>query len=602
MSTADVILKNGRIATGDPRNPRAEAAAIKGGRFSAVGSEKEAMAESGPGTQVIDLGGRTVIPGLIDSHIHTIRGGLNYNLELRWDGVPSVSDALRMLREQARRTPAPQWVRVVGGWNEFQFAERRMPTLDEINEAAPDTPVFVLYLYGLAMLNGAALRAVGYTKDTPNPPGGEIARDKQGHPTGLLLAKPNAMILYATLAKGPKLSYEDQVNSSRHFMRELNRLGLTSVIDAGGGFQNYPEDYRVVEELHRQGQLTLRIAYNLFTQRPKEELDDFRKWTDMVRPGQGDAFYRVNGAGEMLVYSAADFEDFLEPRPDLPPALESQLEQVVRHLVEKRWPFRLHATYDESITRFLDVFERVNREIPFSGLRWWFDHAETISPRSLDRTRALGGGIAIQNRMAFQGEHFVSRYGKDAAANSPPIQRMRQMQIPVGAGTDATRVSSYNPWLALYWLVTGKTVGGTTLYGEANRTSREEALDLYTQGSAWFSAEEGEKGTIAPGKLADLAVLSADYFSVADEEIKRLESVLTVVGGRVVYGSGDFGSLAPPLPPVSPSWSPVGAYGGYSTGHAASVSARSRSPHSHPSHPETRIHSAWDGGCDCFVF
>src|SRR6187549_842863 len=207
MSTADVILKNGRIATGDPRNPRAEAAAIKGGRFSAVGSEKEAMAESGPGTQVIDLGGRTVIPGLIDSHIHTIRGGLNYNLELRWDGVPSVSDALRMLREQARRTPAPQWVRVVGGWNEFQFAERRMPTLEEINAVSPDTPVFILHLYDRAILNRAALKAVGYTKDTPNPPGGEIQKDAKGEPTGLIIATPNAQILYATLGKGPKLSY-----------------------------------------------------------------------------------------------------------------------------------------------------------------------------------------------------------------------------------------------------------------------------------------------------------------------------------------------------------------------------------------------------------
>jgi hypothetical protein len=277
VAVADLILKNGRIATGNARSASAEAVAIQGGRFLAVGSEKEIMAQRGPATQVIDLEGRTVIPGLIDSHIHTIRGGLNYHLELRWDGVPSLADALRRLREQARRTPPPQWVRVVGGWNEFQFAERRMPTLDEINAAAPETPVFVLYLYGLALLNGAALRALGYTRDTPNPRSGEIQRDKQGNPTGLLLAKPNALILYSALAQGPKLSYDDQVNSTRHFMRELNRLGLTSVIDAGGGFQNYPDDYKVVEDLHQQGQLTVRIAYNLFTQRPKEELDDFRK-------------------------------------------------------------------------------------------------------------------------------------------------------------------------------------------------------------------------------------------------------------------------------------------------------------------------------------
>ena len=237
---ADLILTNGRIATVDAACAFAQAVAIGGGRFLAVGSDQEIMGLRGSKTEVVDLGRRTVIPGLNDSHMHPIRGGLNYNMELRWDGVPSLADALRMLKEQAARTPPPQWVRVVGGWTEFQFAERRMPTLDEINRAAPDTPVFVLHLYDRALLNGAALRAVGYTKDTPEPPGGEIQRDKQGNPTGLLIARPNASILYSTLAKGPKLSREDQINSTRHFMRELNRFGVTSAIDAGGGFQNYP--------------------------------------------------------------------------------------------------------------------------------------------------------------------------------------------------------------------------------------------------------------------------------------------------------------------------------------------------------------------------
>ncbi len=326
---ADSIIIKGRIATIDEKRSFAQAVAIKGGRFIAVGSDQEIMAYKGEKTKVIDAGGRTVIPGLNDSHLHTIRGGLNYNMELRWDGVPSLADALRMLREQAQRTPPPQWVRVVGGWTEFQFAERRMPTLDEINEVAPETPVFVLHLYDRAFLNGAALRAVGYTKDTPDPPAGEIQRDGKGNPTGLIVAKPNAYILYATLAKGPKLSYEDQMNSSRQFMRELNRLGLTSVIDAGGGFQNYPEDYGVITDLAKQGLITTRIAYNLFTQRPKLEFDDFSKWIKMVKPGQGDGFFRMNGAGEMLVFSAADFEDFLEPRPDLVPTLEAELKKVV---------------------------------------------------------------------------------------------------------------------------------------------------------------------------------------------------------------------------------------------------------------------------------
>ncbi len=610
---ADLIVTNGRIATQDERRSFAAACAMKDGRFIAVGTEKDVMSHRGERTEVFDLSGRTVIPGLIDSHMHPIRGGLNYNMELRWDGVPSLADALRMLKEQAGRTPAPQWVRVVGGWSEFQFAERRMPTLDEINAAAPDTPVFVLHLYDRAFLNGAALRAVGYTKDTPAPPGGEIERDRAGNPTGLLVARPNAMILYSTLFKGPKLSREDQMNSSRLFMRELNRFGITSAIDAGGGFQNYPDDYGVISELHERGELTVRYAYNLFTQKPKGELEDFRRWTRMTRAGEGDDFYRMNGAGEMLVFSAADFEDFLEPRPDMRPVMESELKAVVRHLVENRWPFRLHATYDETITRALNVYEEVNREIPFAGLHWFFDHCETISDRNIERVRALGGGIAVQSRMAFQGEHFVERYGKGQAARTPPVRRMLELGVPVGAGTDATRVSSYNPFVALYWLVTGNTVGGLNLYPESNRMDRMEALRLYTVGSSWFSTEEGKKGSIVPGQLADLAVLSADYFSVPEEEIKNLESVLTIVNGKVVYGAGEFERLSPPPLPVSPDWSPVKHYGGYARAgesHGAATKQQARgSLHDHVHAFGAKAHGwvlgeagLWNLGCDCFAF
>jgi hypothetical protein len=557
---------------------------------------------------VIDGKGRTVIPGLNDSHLHPIRGGLNYNMELRWDGVPSLADALRLLKEQAARTPPPQWVRVIGGWTEFQFAERRMPTLEEINAAAPETPVFVLHLYDRAWLNGAALRAVGYTKETPDPLGGEIQRDKQGNPTGLLIARPNAMILYSTLAKGPKLSHADQMNSTRQFMRELNRFGITSVIDAGGGFQNYPDDYEVINELHRRGELTVRFAYNLFTQKPKQELADFQHWTPMTRPGEGDDFYRMNGAGEMLVFSAADFEDFLEPRPEMPPVMEDELKAVIRHLVENRWPFRLHATYDETISRALKVYEEVNREIPFDGLHWFFDHCETISDRNIERVRALGGGIAVQDRMAFQGEYFVDRYGAEQAQRTPPIRRMLELGVPVGAGTDATRVSSYNPFVALYWLITGKTVGGTALYPEGNRLDRTEALRLYTVGSSWFSSEEGKKGSLMPGQLADLSVLSADYFSIPAEQIKHLESVLTIVGGRVVFGAGEFERLGPPPLPVSPDWSPVKSYGGYARqGMAPSPTRQQQCGHVH--NPGAKAQrwvlgesGLWSLGCDCFAF
>ena len=414
------------------------------------------------------------------------------------------------------------------------------------------------------MLNGAALRAVGYTKDTVAPPGGEIFRDVNVNPTGLLIAKPNAAILYSALAKGPKLPFEYQLNSTRHFMRELNRLGVTGAIDAGGGFQNYPEDYEVIRKLSEAGHLTVRLAYNLFTQKPKAEKDDFLNWTKTSKYKQGDDYFRHNGAGEMLVFSAADFEDFRQPRPDMPPEMEGDLEEVVRILAENRWPWRLHATYDETISRALDAFERVNRDIPLKGLNWFFDHCETISEKSIDRTAALGGGIALQHRMAYQGEYFVERYGHKAAEATPPVAKILKSGVNTSAGTDATRVASYNPWVSIAWLVTGKTISGMQLYPRHNCLDRETALEMWTHKVTWFSNEEEKKGRIKKGQFADLVVPDRDYFACPEHEISEITSDLTIVGGKVVYGSGAFASHDDAVPPPAlPNWSPVRTFGGY---------------------------------------
>jgi predicted amidohydrolase YtcJ len=572
----DLILHRGLITTLDRSNPAASAVAIKDGLFRAVGHDEDVVPLAGPATRVIDMKGRRVIPGLIDNHLHIIRGGLNFNMELRWDGVRSLADAMAMLKRQVSITPPPQWVRVVGGFTAHQFAEKRLPTIEELNAVAPDTPVFLLHLYDRAILNAAALRAVGYTRDTPEPPAGEIVRDTNGNPTGLLLAKPNAAILYATLARGPKLPFDYQVNSTRHFMRELNRLGLTGAIDAGGGFQNYPEDYAVIQKLSDDGQLTVRLAYNLFTQKPKGEKDDFLNWTRTSKYKQGNDYFRHNGGGEMLVFSAADFEDFRQPRPDMPPEMESELDAVVRILAENRWPWRLHATYDETISRALDVFEKVDQDIPLAGLNWFFDHAETVSDESIDRIAALGGGIAVQHRMAYQGEYFVERYGFGAAEATPPISRMMAAGIKISAGTDATRVASYNPWVSLAWLVTGRTVAGLRIYPPRNCLDRETALRLWTENVTWFSNEEGKKGRIQVGQFADLMVPDRDYFSCAENEIADITSLLTIVGGKIVYGGGDFAALdrtAPP--PAMPDWSPVRTFGGYGAWGDPAVAGKS---------------------------
>ncbi|MEU6313597.1 amidohydrolase [Streptomyces sp. NPDC047014] len=564
---ADLLVRNAKVYTGDPARPEARGLAIRDGRILALGDDHELSGLTGPGTRVVDALGRRVVPGLNDSHLHVIRGGLNYVLELRWDGVRSLRHALAMLREQAGRTPKGQWIRVVGGWTAEQFAERRMPTVAELNAAAPDTPVFVLHLYQSALMNRAAVRAAGYTRETPDPRGGQIVRGRDGEPTGVLLAAPGALLLYSTLAKAPALDAADRRTSTVHFLRELNRFGLTSALDAAGGFQNFPGDYSTVVDLARSGELTLRIAYYLFPQTAGQELADLRRWTQTVRPGDGDEWLRLAGAGENLTWAAADFENFAEPRPALDADYETEFEQAVRLLMEHGWGFRLHATYDETIRRNLTVFEKLAAEGLFpGGRRWLFDHAETVSDDSLDRIATLGGAVSVQNRMSFQGTVFRDRYGPELTARTPPVRAMLERGLPVAAGTDATRVSSYNPWVALHWLVTGRTVGGSALRPAAQLLGREEALALYTRGGARLTGEEEVKGVLREGCYADLAVLSHDYLSVPEAEIPEIESVLTVVGGRVVHAGAEYAGLEEAVPPVSPAWSPVARFGGYASG------------------------------------
>ncbi|MFD8009784.1 amidohydrolase [Streptomyces sp. NPDC058955] len=561
---ADLVLRNAKIHTGDPSRPAASALAVRDGLITALGDDHDIAGHVGPGTRVVDALGRRVVPGLNDSHLHVIRGGLNYVLELRWDGVPTLRQALAMLREQAGRTPKGQWIRVVGGWTAEQFAERRLPTPAELTAAAPDNPVFVLHLYQSAILNRAAVRAAGFTKDTPDPRGGQIVRGRDGQPNGVLLAAPSALVLYSTLAAAPALDESERALSTRHFLRELNRFGLTSAVDAAGGFQNFPDNYATVIDLAAARQLTLRIAYHLFPQTAGQELADLKRWVDTVRPNDGDAWLRLNGAGENLTWAAADFENFSEPRPELAPGYESEFEQAVRLLMENGWGFRLHATYDETIRRDLAVFEKLAADGLFpAGNRWLFDHAETVTQHSLERIAGLGGTISVQNRMSFQGRAFTDRYGAEAAARTPPVTDMLALGLPVAAGTDATRVSSYNPWVALHWLVTGHTVGGLSLYPSDRLVSREKALEMYTRGGARVTGEEDVKGILKEGHYADFTALTDDFFTVPAHDIPHIESVLTVVGGRVVYGAAEYEGLDEAMPPVAPDWSPVARFGGY---------------------------------------
>jgi len=564
---ADLIIYDGKIATMEKPNGFKQAVASKDGIILAVGKSSEILAAyKDASTLLIDAEGKTVVPGLNDSHIHIIREGLNYNAELRWDGVKTLKRAMEMLKEQAQRTPEGVWIKVVGGWNEYQFEEKRQPTLEEINEAVPDKPVFITYLYGKAFVNKKGVEVLKYTKDTKYD-GSLVELDENENPTGMLYAKTTPRAIYSTLALTTVLNHEERLNSTIQYYHELNRFGLTSAIDAGGGGQNFPDDYGVALELAKLGKLSLRTSYYLFAQVKGREYHDYEKWVQTTQLHKNDNMlvpngYIAEGAGENLVASAADFENFLEPRIVLSENMEIELEPIIRLLVKNHWPFRIHATYAESIERMLNVFEKVNKEIPFNGLRWMFDHAETITDSELQRVKKLGGGIAVQFRMYFQGELYKKMYGSPDH-QIPPIRKMLRMKIPVGLGTDATRISTFNPWMSLHWAITGKTIGGYQFWPVEEVLSRYEAMQLYTSGSAWFSGEEKLKGKIAKGQYADMVILNDDYFSIPVDDVRNIHALLTIVNGKIVYGEGDFRKLNPSIPQVIPAWSPIKYFGGY---------------------------------------
>ena len=508
LQAADMIITNAKVAVMDDNRTTAEAIAIKDGKVLRTGSDEDILRLKDANTQVIDGHGRTLIPGLNDSHLHVTRGGRFYNSELRWDGVTSLKEALRMLKEQADRTPEGQWVRVIGGWSPYQFEEKRMPTIEEINEATGDTPAFVLYLYSRGWLNKAGLDALGIDKNT-QPPNSDsrYEKDKNGNPTGVLLAEPNAMILYQVIGKMPQLSKEEMINSTKHFHRELNRFGLTSAIDAGGGGHTFPDDYEASKSLATSGESSLRVSYYLFPQKAGEEREAFEKWMANNKASVNEDIhhehgYELKGGGEYMTWAAGDFENFLADKPSIAnnKGWREDTKEVIQMHVDKGWPFRQHSTYGENTKLIVDLVDELDRENNgkiSNEMRWAIDHAETVDDETLKEIKRMNGGVSIQDRMAYAGEYFVERYGADAAKTSPPFKKIFDMGIPLGAGTDGTRVASYNPWIALYWLTTGKTVGGTALYDKDNTLSREDALEVYTKGSAWFSSEEKVKGTIS---------------------------------------------------------------------------------------------------------
>ena len=568
QAKVDLIIYNAKVTTLDAENPSATAVSISNGKITSVGISDEILKLKTDSTIIIDADGRRLIPGLNDSHSHFLRAGTSFTRELRWDGVPSLKIGLEMIKKQAAITPKGEWVRVIGGWTPWQFEEKRLPTPEELTAIAPETPVYIQYFYSAAIMNKKALESLAINSSVQDPMGGKIVRDKQGNPTGLFLATPHPKIFYSYIDNLPKASLEVQKNSTIIMFNELVKYGLTSVIDAGGGGFEYPGGYEASIQLAKEGKLATRVSFLLFSQHPGKELEDYTKWTTENKIGENfddhkDHGFELDGGGEYVLWKAGDFENFRSARFELDADMEEKMEPILTLMIKKRWPFRIHSTYNESITRLLNVIEKVNKETPLNGLRWSIEHAETLKEENIDRIKILGGGVAVQDRMVFLGDDYLERYGKDAAASSPPIKMLLKKGVPVGMGTDATRGSSFNPWVGIHWLVTGKTAAGQIHLSSENLLTREEAIMVYSLGSAWFSQEEDVKGKIKPGQLADVVLLTQDVMTIPEDDIKKIQSALTVVNGKIVYASDYYNQYRTVAPEIQPEWSPLKTFGSY---------------------------------------
>jgi predicted amidohydrolase YtcJ len=530
---ADIVLVNGRITTGMPYPSEHQALGIGAGRILATGSDEALRHLIGPTTRILDLKGARVIPGLIDSHIHVVRAGLTWTERLDWSGLTSLADALASIADMTRRVPQGSWIMVVGGWHPGRFTEQRGPTVDELTAAAPDHPVYVQLLYEEAWVNRAGLAALGIDRAAPDPEGGSLERLPDGTPTGSLRG-PGAFGLCLRAATEP--SFEGQVASSRAFFSQLSGLGLTGTIDTGG-LGMTPEAYRPLYELWRRKEQTLRTRLFIMPGTPGDELAEIREYVRYLNPGFGDDMLRLVGLGEIPLFRYWDGEGV---RPfDVMPDAKGLLVEIVRLLVEHGWPLHQHAVLDSTVAAVLDVWEEVDAERPLAPLRFALAHAEPVGDENLRRIKNLGAGIAVQNRMLFRAADSGRLWGEEVLRRAPPLRNILDMGIPLGAGTDATAVSPYNPWWSLWWLVTGKSLDGGSPRSHEHRLSRAEALTAYTRGSAWFSHDDGERGSLLPGMAADLAVLSDDYFSVEEDDIPSLRSVLTVVGGEITHADSD---------------------------------------------------------------
>jgi predicted amidohydrolase YtcJ len=533
--TADTVLFNGKILTVDKDFSQHEAIAIAHGKVLATGTSTEMKTLADGGAKLIDLGGRTVIPGLTDGHIHGIRAALTFGTEVNWIGVPSLKEALAKIRQAARAQDPGSWIIVAGGWTEEQFSEKRRPTPQEVAEAGGDHPVYIQHLYDWLLLSPKAMEALGIHGDADVAPGGKLELGADNRPTGVVIAGGNA--LGKIFDRLPKPTLQQQVAGSKKFFREMNALGITGIVD-GGGVSMYPANYQAVFKLWHDKQLSVRVAYHLCAPKPGTELADLQNLTQLLPQNFGDDMLHFNGPGEILIW--ADWTD-----GDITPDGKTKLAELLRWAASKGYTIQLHWNPDRTVRDLLDIVEDINKDYPVRDLRWTVLHLYNASEDSLKRMQALGLIWGVQDGLYFGGERLQQEVGVEAAKQMPRIATALKLGLTVAAGTDAHRVSSYNPFVSLQWYLDGTTIGGVKTRSDEQAPSRAQALEMYTRAGAFMANEDISRGTLEPGKFADLAVLSADYLSAPVNEIGRIHSVLTMVGGRVVYAATPFAELAP---------------------------------------------------------
>jgi predicted amidohydrolase YtcJ len=527
---ADTVLINGKIVTVDQQFSIQEAIAVRDGRILSVGKTAEIRKLAGPTSRVIDLQGRCVIPGLIDSHLHGIRAALSFSTEVNWIGVSSLDEALGRIRQAARTLKAGSWLIVAGGWNVQQFKEKRVPTQAELTAAAPNNPVYVQLGYGWALMTPAGLKALNIASEADLPTGGRFEKGPDGNPTGAVTGSQNAII--ALFDRLPKPSPEEQIEGTKKFFRELNRLGITGFIDPGGNNLS-PAEYPAVFNVWRSGEMSVRVAFALNGQTPGSEFEDYQNLTRLLPMGFGDDVLKFNGIGERITFDMNNND-----RPNQ--SQKDRYYQIIKWAAEQGMTLTMHWNRDASVDELLPLFEKLNKEVPITGLRWSIAHLNDASEKTLRRMKALGMGWTVQDAMYFGGDQFLQQNGADAARRVPPVNTAKKLGVPVGAGTDAHRVASYNPFTALQWFLDGKTVSGAAIRGPEETPTRADALRFYTIGSAWFSHDENKRGSLEVGKFADLAVLSKDYMTTPIDQVGGIESLLTMVGGKIVFAAGPY--------------------------------------------------------------